>query len=227
MGDAVGELLPEVAEACGIAPGCTVYLGGQDQKLAAIGAGICDNTCTVSFGTATAISKLSKDGNAHGDACLFRFDNDSYISEIALMTTGAALRWLSRSLFGGKTYREMDALAEESEPGAGGVRFKCDLHSGGAISGITLSTTQADVVYALYEGVSEQISNAVKSLGGADCLKVFGGGAKSDIWCRILARVSGIPVEILETAETGSLGAAILASCGKISPAPCRKIINP
>ena len=83
------------------------------------------------------------------------------------------------------------------------------------------------MVYALYEGVSEQISNAVKSLGGADCLKVFGGGAKSDIWCRILARVSGIPVEILETAETGSLGAAILASCGKISPAPCRKIINP
>lgn len=217
MGEKVGEILPNVAARCGIDPGCIVYLGGQDQKLAAIGAGIKDNVCTVSFGTATAISKFTK--GAVGDACLFRFDDDNYISETALMTTGAALRWLSRNLYGGKTYKEMDALAEESCPGANGVKFDCNLHSGGSISGITLSTTQADIIYALYEGVSKDIADAVDSLGGADSLKVFGGGSKSGIWCKILARVSGIPVEILDTAETGSLGAAILASEYKIPPA--------
>lgn len=217
MGDSVGEILPNVAARCGIDPGCMVYLGGQDQKLAAIGAGIADGVCTVSFGTATAISKFTE--NACPDSCLFRFDNDKYISETALMTTGAALRWLSKNLFGGKSYKEMDVLAEESCPGANGVKFKADLHSGGVISGLTLSTTQADVIYALYEGVSEDIAAAVKDLGGTDRLKVFGGGSKSAIWCKILSRVCGVPVDVLDTAETASLGAAILASEYKIPPA--------
>lgn len=224
MGDEVGVLLPEVARECGIDEGCRVYLGGQDQKLAAIGAGIDKDCCTVSFGTATAISKLTD--TVGENCCLFRFDRDSYITETALMTTGSALRWLSRNLFSGKSYREMDLLAEESVPGANGVTFKCDLTSGGAISGITLSTTGADIIYALYEGVSRDISKAVESMGGASSLKVFGGGAKSDIWCRILSRISSLPVEILNTSETASLGAARLASGGNIPPAKCRKIIN-
>lgn len=224
MGDKVGLLLPEVCRECGIDEGCAVYLGAQDQKLAALGAGIEKDVCTVSFGTATAISKLCENG---GDASLFRFNDSDYISEIALMTTGAALRWLSRTLYGSMSYKEMDALAEKSQPGAGGVVFESDLSSGGAIKGLTLSTTAADIVYALYEGVSGDIAAAVKSLGGAERLKVFGGGAKSEIWCKILARVAGIPVEILETAQTASMGAAMLASEYKIRPAGVKKILYP
>lgn len=224
MGDKIGILLEDVAAQCGIDSGCAVYLGGQDQKLAALGAGICEDACTVSFGTATAISKLTYSGK---NTTVFRFNEEKYISEVALMTTGAALRWLSRTLYGSMSYREMDALAEKSSPGAGGVVFYSDLSVGGSISGLTLSTTAADIVYALYEGVSRDIAKAVSDLGGASVLKVFGGGSKSEIWCRILARVSDIPVEILETAETASLGAAILASDGKISPAGVKKRIEP
>ena len=143
------------------------------------------------------------------------------------MTTGAALRWLSRTLYGSMSYKEMDALCEQSGPGAGGVTFESDLSVGGSISGITLSTTAADIIYALYEGVSRDISDAVSKLGGAKCLKVFGGGAKSDIWCHILARISGIPVEVLDTSETASLGAAILASGGKIASAGVKKTLMP
>ncbi len=228
MGALVGKLLPEVCEATGISSDCSVYLGGQDQKLAAIGAGIKDDICTVSFGTATAISRLGgevvyKEGS---DVTLFRFDDESYISEIALMTTGAALRWLTRTLYGGISYKEMDALAAMSEPGANGVSFMSDLSVGGVISGITLSTTSSDIVYALYEGVSKDIARAVDMLGGASCLKVFGGGAKSEIWCSILARISGINVEILSLAETASLGAAILASGGSIAPAAVKKVLS-
>ena len=105
--------------------------------------------------------------------------------------------------------------------------FESDLSSGGAIRGLTLSTTSADIVYALDEVVSRDIAKAVESLGGADRLKVFGGGAKSDIWCRILARVANIPVEVLDTAETASLGAAMLASEYKIRPAGVKKILYP
>lgn len=221
MGDKIGLLKPEVCSACGIDEGCAVYLGGQDQKLAALGAGIADGVCTVSFGTATAISKIT---DSCPNATLFRFDNDKYISETALMTTGAALRWLSRTFYGSMSYKDMDALAEQSEPGAGGVIFKSDLSVGGSISGITLSTTASDIIYALYEGVSRDIADAVKMLGGAEKLKVFGGGAKSDIWCSILARICEIPVEVLATSETASLGAAMLASEGRLNSANVKKV---
>ncbi|MBR6676584.1 MAG: FGGY-family carbohydrate kinase [Clostridia bacterium] len=229
MGTDIGNILPEVAEKVGITGDCRIYMGGQDQKLAAIGAGIDDGICTVSFGTATAISRLGKaiDYDADSAVTLFRFDDEKYISEVALMTTGAALRWLTRTLYGGISYKDMDALAAQSEPGANGVRFKSDLSVGGVISGITLSTTSSDIVYALYEGVSEDIANAVSALGGARQLKVFGGGAKSEIWCSILARITGMDVEILSIPETAALGAAVLASGGRILPAAVKKIINP
>lgn len=229
MGADIGPLLAEIAKEVGIVGDCHVFMGGQDQKLAAIGAGICDDVCTVSFGTATAISRLGRafEYDKSSSVTLFRFDDEKYISEIALMTTGAALRWLTRTLYGGISYKEMDKLAMDSEPGANGVRFQSDLSVGGVISGITLSTTSADIVYALYEGVSEDIARAVRELGGTSCLKVFGGGAKSEVWCSILSRVSGIDVEILSIAETASLGAAILASGGKVSPAGVKKTITP
>ncbi len=229
MGADIGPVLSSVAAEVGLTGECHVYLGGQDQKLAAIGAGINGDVCTVSFGTATAISRLGKaiDYDESSSVTLFRFDDDKYISEVALMTTGAALRWLTRTLYGGISYREMDKLAMDSEPGANGVKFQSDLSVGGVISGITLSTTSADIVYALYEGVSEDIAKAVGELGGASCLKVFGGGAKSEIWCSILSRVSGIDVEILSIAETASLGAAILASGGTVAPAKVKKTLAP
>ncbi|MBQ3528701.1 MAG: hypothetical protein IJA52_09140 [Clostridia bacterium] len=228
MGSDIGALLPAVSEEVGITGECRVYLGGQDQKLAAIGAGIGGDVCTVSFGTATAISRLADrfEFDKNSSVTLFRFDDEKYIREVALMTTGAALRWLTRTLYGGISYREMDTLAAESEPGANGVKFKCDLSVGGVISGITLSTKASDIVYALYEGVAEDIAAAVSQLGGASCLKVFGGGAKSEIWCSIVSRVCNIPVEILSIPETASLGAAILASNGAIAPAAVKKVLT-
>lgn len=224
LGSFVGNLLPEVAYICGILPGCKIYLGGQDQKLAAIGAGIKDNVCTVSFGTATAISKLIK--TEDNSISLFRFNDESFISEIAIMTSGAALKWLTNTLYDGISYRQMDELAESSSNGSGGVSFEPDLTTGGNISGLTLSTTKANIVYALYEGVSKQIADAVKRLGGADYLLVFGGGSKSDIWCRILSDVSGMELKILETSEVASLGAAMIASQFTINPAGVKKTIK-
>ncbi len=228
MGTPLGPLLPEVAAYCGIEPGCQVVLGGQDQKLAAIGAGIRPGACTVSFGTATAISKLYEGASFDGEerVTIFPFGEESYIAEIPLPTTGAALRWLVKTMCPDKSYKEVDQLAKLSAPGAGGVIFETDLATGGVLSGLTLSTTLSDIIYALFEGVSRDIRDSVQRLGGARDLLVFGGGAKSDIWCRILSRVCQTSVSILETPETAALGAAILASERRIPPANVKKQIH-
>lgn len=209
MGRPVGRLLPEIAEELGINR-AEVILGGQDQKLAAIGAGISEHICTVSFGTATAVSSLSKGMSGDDRFAQFRLNDGQFIREGVVSTSGAALRWLASVAFGGKSYREMDELAQTSEKGANGVVFTPDFTGNAKIEGLTLSTTQGDIVYALYEGVCRGISVCLPD--DAEELVVFGGGSKSDIWCRILSDITGRTVSVCDSPETACLGAVRLAS---------------
>ncbi len=218
MGDLVGNILPEVAKLTGISPDCEVYLGGQDQKLAALGAGIDETSVTVSFGTATAVTKLTKTLPDEIDFSRFRFNDEYYSYEGVVSTSGAALKWAANTIFAGKSYRELDLLAIEAGS-SGGVTFDTDLTDCGVISGITLGTTQGNIVYALFEGVSRAIAGFAADMGDFDRLFIFGGGSKSAIWCQILADVSGKRIIALSTPETASLGAAILASDGKLPSA--------
>lgn len=224
-GDFVGTLLPAVAEKTGLLDTVEVYLGAQDQKCAAIGAGIDEDSCTVSLGTSTAITKFQKQPmvDLNQKIPCFVLDEEHWVSEFALSTTGAALRWLSQSLFDGKNYRELDRLAEMAPSGCNGVRFHCDLTAQGSISGLSLSTSQGDIVRALYEDIGRSILDAVNTMGGAKRILLFGGGSKSDIWCRVIAEMTQLPVCVLSTSETANLGAAILASRKTI---PSAKIVK-
>lgn len=218
MGEFVGKILPEIASLTGIDPDCEVYLGGQDQKLAALGAGIDESSVTVSFGTATAVTKLTKKLPDEVNFSRFRFNDEYYSYEGVVSTSGAALKWAANTIFGGLSYKELDRLAIEAGASAG-VTFDTDLTDCGAISGITLGTTTGNIIYALFEGVSRKIASFADNMGDYDKLYVFGGGSKSSIWCQILADVSGKRIVSLSTPETASLGAAILASKGDLPSA--------
>lgn len=226
MGDYVGTVLPEVAENLGITGELRVYLGGQDQKLAALGAGIEDGVMTVSIGTATAVTRLLDEIPDDPSQSFFVFNDSCCSSEGVVPTSGSALKWVANTFFGGASYRELDRLAEEAG-GSGPAVFSPDFTGGAALSGLTLGTTPGNIVYALYEGVSRDIAAAVGRMGGAGLLKVFGGGSRSDIWCRILADISGVPVALCDTPQTACRGAAILASGGRISPAKITKTFQP
>ena len=222
MGQLVGGLLPEAAALTGLTPGCPVFLGGQDQKLAALGAGIREQAITVSFGTASAVTRLTKFLPEQQDFSRFRFNEDYYSYEGVVDTSGAALKWLT-SILNAEGYEAMNALAVEAG-GSGGVTFCTDLTTGGSITGLTLATTRGNLVYALFEGVSRKIGEFADAMGGCEELYLFGGGSKSPIWCQVLANVTGKKVVALSTPETASLGAAILASQGTVPPATPAKI---
>lgn len=57
-GEAAGRILPEAAAALGVSEDCIVAVGAQDQKCAALGAGLDQDTMTVSLGTAGAVTRL-------------------------------------------------------------------------------------------------------------------------------------------------------------------------
>ena len=182
---------------------------------------------TVSLGTATAVTKLLDslpDIPAREDRySLFAFDRDNFSAEGVVSTSGSALKWVAQNLFGGASYKELDALCEEAGS-SGGVSFSPDFTVGADIRGLTLGTTGGQIIYALYEGVSKEITDLSRRMGGASSLIVFGGGAKSRIWCRILSDVSGLPVYASDTTETAALGAARLASSMKIPPAAAHAV---
>ena len=221
MGTPVGKLLPQVLKETGLPADCMVYLGGQDQKLAALGAGIDDATLTLSLGTASALTRLVKTTGQQSGISAFRFDEDSCSLEGVLNTSGGALKWLMELL--GKTdYEQMNRLAQEAGD-AGGVVFQTDLAVGGSISNLKLGTTAGNLVYALMEGVGRAVGEMAEKMGGCERIVAFGGGARSDIWCRILANTTAKTLCIPETEETGILGAARLASQLLIPPAKIKK----
>lgn len=226
MGDVVGEILPSVADELGIERGCAVMLGGQDQKLAAVGAGITRDSVTASFGTATAVTKLvQKPGDISGIS-KFAFNDEYYSAEGVVSTSGAALKWLSETFLGDVNYKALDILCEEAGS-SGNIEFSPDFSLGASISGLTLGSSRGQVIYALYEGVCREIAAFADKFGSFDEIIVFGGGSKSDIWMRILANETKRTVKILDTPETASRGAAMLASGMKLKPAPILREIKP
>lgn len=108
-----------------------------------------------------------------------------------------------------------------------GVMFSPDYTVNASISGMTLKTERGNIIYALYEGVSREIVRYIHDMGGAETLKVFGGGSKSNIWCQILANISGTPVLVCDSPETASRGAAMIASEFRIRSASVKRIITP
>lgn len=219
FGGRAGRILPELARELGISKDTVVAVGMQDQKAAALGAGIAPGIRTLSLGTASALSLLTGERawDPSGRVPCHAFDNSHWILENAVGASGAALKWLRNTLFPGLSYRDLDETAASS--GAGGLTFYPALDEGkGAFAGLSLNTGAGDMVRAVLEGVACAVRQCMEIqeevYPGAEKtreLRVFGGGAASGLWRRILADCLGIPVATLKTGETANLGAALCA----------------
>jgi xylulokinase len=90
--------------------------------------------------------------------------------------------------------------------------------SSGAILGLTLETSRADILKGIMEGAVFYQRALVDSLAGTGIrmreLRVVGGGSRSDAWPRIAADILDLPLVATAGSEAGTLGAAIIAAAG-------------
>ena len=226
-GSAVGTILPSVADELGLSPDCILALGAQDQKCAALAAGLAEDTVTVSLGTAGAISQLHPEGTAVQRGKCSYISKGAWVTEGVISAAGTCLRYIRDLLYKNESYALIDREAEEAMDKNRKLYFFPYLSgpsdpyyypaSTGSFYNIQLSTQRGDYALAVMEGIAFQIRSILEAMGAYREIKnivVFGGAAKSELWCRIIADITNITIAVPSTAEAAGAGAAMLAAMG-------------
>lgn len=230
-GESAGKVLPHVAKELGISEDCIVAVGAQDQKCAALGAGLCDGTMTISLGTAAAVTKRWNEALTAEHTTISwcgYADKGTWVTEGVVNTAGTCLRWLRDTVYNGESYKtideEADAIRRENtvlfHPYLSGASAPdSDPEATGTFYGINLSTKRGNFAAAVMDGVAFQIRRLLEAMdayGNVARLVIFGGGAKSKLWCQIISDATGLALTVPSTAEAAGAGAAILAAraCG-------------
>ena len=153
-------------------------------------------------------------------SCAWRREGrTSYALEGFIPTAGAALDWFARigALPAGP---ELETLLREGGPGGvvcvpalqGLGSPSWDAGARGAVVGLSLGTTRADLARAVVDGVLHQVADAMDALGvELRELRVDGGLSRSDRIVRRLADLTGVRVLRTARADSTALGAATLA----------------
>ena len=237
-----GFVTPEAAERTGLRAGTPCYAGGGDAVVQSFGSGLIrEGRAGTVIGTAGNVSMGFERYTPNPGGKLQAFCGvtpGSYMSFGATQTAGGALRWFRDELCrdlrakaqteGTDAFDLMSALAAQSAPGAGGVLFapylsgeRCpwpDAAARGVLYGLSLNTTQADMIRAVMEGIVyslRQILEIYRSFTRVDSVAASGGGAKGALFLRLQADIFGVPVVTMSAAaEGGAYGAAMIAGMG-------------
>jgi xylulokinase len=120
---------------------------------------------------------------------------------------------------------ELEAEAAEWPPGSEGLLFAPylagertphpDPDARGGFVGLSVRHDRGALWRAMLEGVAYGLRDSLellRELGARpESGRVSGGGARSELWLRILASVLGLPLETAESEEGSAFGAALLA----------------
>lgn len=229
-GEPAGTVLPEVAAELGLREDCVVAVGAQDQKCAALGAGLRDGVVTISLGTAGAIEKFWTQAKSEGSVTIpwsSYTQPGTWVTESVINTAASSLRWLRDVMFPGCDYDTITAEAYAARERGSSVMFYPFLNGAsgpnhyeqatGCFYGASLATVRGDFALAVLEGVAFQIRiilEAMQAYEDVRTLVLFGGGSKGARWCQIIADVTGLALTVPVTSEAAGAGAAIMAGQG-------------
>jgi xylulokinase len=217
---------PEISGTTGT--GIPVAAGAGDQAAAALGVGV-DRPGPVSvvLGTSgvvfAALPHFAADPQARVHAFCHAVPGGWHAMGVMLSAAGS-LRWLRDTLGSRHGYEELVTAAAEWPPGTEGLTFlpyltgertpHADPHARAAFAGLTVRHGLGALVRAVLEGVAYGLRDSLELLRelGVDpgAGHASGGGARSELWLRILASVLRLPIQRAATDEGSAFGAALL-----------------
>ncbi len=224
----VGCLTKEAAKALGLSEGVIVAAGAGDNAAAAVGTGtVGSGRCNISLGTSGTIFISDEQFRVDDNNALHSFAHaDGNYHLMGCMLSAASCNgWWMDGILKDSDYKAAQECITEDMLGNNHVYFLPYLmgerspHNNpmarATFTGMTMDSTRTDMTQAVLEGVAFAIRDSfevAKELGiNITETKMCGGGAKSGLWCQIMANVLGIKVKLLKSEEGPAMGAAMLA----------------
>lgn len=209
--------------------GVPVAAGAGDQAAGALGVGVDrPGPLSVVLGTSgvvfAALPAFAADPEARVHVFCHAVPGGWHAMGVMLSAAGS-LRWFRDAFAPGDEYAALIADAEAWPPGAEGVVFlpylsgertpHADPSARGAFTGLSLRHDRGALPRAVLEGVAYGLRDSLELLAGLglrpEAGRVSGGGARSELWLRIVSSVLGVPLERTAVEEGAAYGAALLA----------------
>jgi xylulokinase len=211
--------LPPVSESTEIG-------GAGDQQAGALGVGVVGpGPLSVVLGTSGVVFAALPGYAADPEARVHVFCHavpNMWEAMGVMLSAAGSLRWL-RDIVGGD-YEELTAEAARWPAGTEGLTFlpylqgertpHADPSARAVFEGLSLRHDRGALVRSVLEGVAYGLRDSLELLRGLgvepQAGRASGGGARSELWLRIVASVLGIPIERTAVEEGAAYGAALL-----------------
>ena len=240
--DVAGNLTKNAAKKLGLRTDLPVFVGSLDFTAGALGSGaINEKHLIVCLGTADFVAahiSEQKKNIAYYTGSICSAQN-IYLCVSKQETGAICLDWIVNQMFKGELekyknnpkelYKNLDDTVEESEAGAKNLIFTPwmygerspinDSNVRGGFYNLSLDHKRADLLRAVYEGVAFNIKWGLtyveRLVGKSNQINAIGGGAKSNVWCQILADILEKNInKVAEPDLASNRGIAIIAMVG-------------
>jgi sugar (pentulose or hexulose) kinase len=234
-GTLLGYVTKAAARATGLQSGTKVISGGGDGQAAGLGVNaLMPGRAYLNLGSAVVSGTFAKNYIIdRGFRTMICCGEDGYYCETSLRSGTFLIEWFIRQVLKidparkPGIYRQLETEAEQIEPGCKGLMILpywnavmnpyWDPDARGCIVGLSSEHHRGYLYRAILEGIAMEQSLATEAVEKATGYRIkefaiIGGGARSDLWRRIIADVSGKKVLIMSSDEASSLGAGISAA---------------
>lgn len=226
-----GSITKIAARALGIGADVPVIVGAHDGICANVGAGAGQpGGYAITLGTHAVVRTVQHTAPA-GALRFYGLPPDRAVLGGNAWFGGRAADWFVDLIYGAndpsrtRHFNALDTAAAEVEPGARGVTFLPFLGgqiapvsrpgARGVFAGMRTSHDRAVLYRAVLEGTAFAIRGVFDQVAGwcgePTVVRLTGGGARSGVWCQILADVLNRPLEASDEAVEGR-GAAVFAA---------------
>ncbi len=220
-----GSLLPEVVAELGLDGTCPVNVGTLDHFAGMIGTGnLTPGGITLSTGTVMAMGVMCQGEPPKDVAMHYGFLPNTHVMLPVAESGGVSLEWFRRTCTNNMDYGEMNKVLAQRENtqllflpylvGTNAPEFDAD--ATGVFWGLRQEHDAYDMARAVMEGVAFVLRKNCEHIAGQGLkltgIVATGGGAKSPIWCKLQADITGLPVHIPAEKEAACLGAAMIAA---------------
>lgn len=227
----IGTLLPDIATELGLDANTKVVAGAGDNAAAAIGTGtVTDGKCNISLGTSGTVFISSDQFSIDKNNALHSFchANGEYHLMACILSAASCNKWFCDDILGTDDYMTEESVITDNDLGRNDVFFLPylmgerspinDTDARGTFIGMRMDTKRKDMLLAVLEGVAFAIRDnfeIAKEQGiNITCSSLCGGGAKSELWQKILCNILNVDITLLQTEQGPGYGAAMLAMVG-------------